>query len=78
MGYTTPEAVMNGWYDSEEIFWNYGTHSGSGGVTGHFTQVICLLCVISIPRRLSYQVFQRQPFSPYRLFGGHQPSWAAA
>ena len=37
---TTAESVLDGWYTSEEVNYDYDTGSSKGGVIGHFTQVV--------------------------------------
>jgi pathogenesis-related protein 1 len=40
MGYSSIQAVLNAWVDSEAQYYNSATKQCSGGVCGHFTQVL--------------------------------------
>jgi pathogenesis-related protein 1 len=40
MGYSSIDAVLAGWVDSEAQYYNSATKTCSGGVCGHFTQVL--------------------------------------
>ena len=37
---TNDDWVEEGWYDSEEPNYNYGSGTSNGGVIGHFTQMV--------------------------------------